>query len=224
MTLARRKSSTSHLAFWPILVLCLMLWFLYRALFHFPVWFDETIGKALFFGLPVWLYVSITGYQAISDSINSFKFRPGLMTGLAFGGILGFAATLARYYQNNIPIQAAWVFASDAFWVEFGLALLTGFWETLFFFSFVQSVLQDKYRSWPWLKQLLLTALIFWIFHVPNSLLRFSGAGVWYQLFLMFFFALGQAFLFTYKRNAFTLIITQALWGMVLLIHYGPPS
>ena len=38
-------------AFLPILLLTFLLWLFYRSIFHFPVWFDESLGKLIFFAL-----------------------------------------------------------------------------------------------------------------------------------------------------------------------------
>lgn len=196
------------------------MWFIYRSLFTFPVWFDESIGKALFFGLPVWLYILISNLKGISDSFALFKIKRGLMLGIAVGGVFGFIASLLSLVQSGGQVQAAMLFVSDQFWWEFLLALLTAFWETMFFYSLVMVVIQDKFRDWSLLKQILLVAGIFLLFHLPNTVLRFGGVAVAYQLILLFFFAVGQGFLFASEKNAYSLVLSHAIWGMVLLIHF----
>jgi len=212
-------SLTSPL-FIPIVGLVLFFWFSYRSLFSFPVWFDESLGKAIFFGLPVWLYVVMTGARQIVETLDWSRFKRGLWLGIAIGGIFGFAGAILAAWQRGGTIQPAMLFQSDSFWYEFGLALLTAFWETLFFFSFIQTIIQGRLKSWPWLNQAMLVAAIFLVFHVPNAILRFNGAAIGQQLFLLFFFGLGQALLFTREKNAFALILSHAIWGMVLLVHF----
>lgn len=206
--------------FLPFLFLTLFLWFMYRSLFSFPVWFDETVGKALFFGLPVWFYMLITGAKQITDTLNWSRFHRGLWLGLAIGGLFGFAAAILAASQKMGVPQQAWLFATDEFWFEFGLALMTAFWETLFFFSFVQTVIQAQLKNWTWLNQALLVATIFLVFHLPNIILRFSGVAILQQVILLFFFGVGQALLFTKEKNAYALILSHAIWGMVLLVHF----
>lgn len=210
---------TDHIAFFPLLILVFIIWFVYRRLFDYPVWFDESIGKAVFFGLPVFLYASITRSRAMTDTVDVKYFQPGLWMGVAMGGVIGFMGTLASLFRDGVVVQAAPLFASDAFWFEFFLAILTGFWESLFFFSWIMVVLMEKFKHWPVLNQALLTALIFLAFHIPNTLLRFSLPAVGGQLVLLFFFALGQALIFARVRNVYALTMTHALWGMVLLVH-----
>ena len=223
----RSSSSTSfptadsHLVFFPIAVLTLVLWFIYRMLFSFPVWFDESVGKALFFGLPAWFFVIITNYKAISETFSLKKLYSGLLLGLAVGGVYGFVTSLLSIWQTGSTVQAAWLFTSSTFWFEFFLALLTAFWETLLFYSFFMTVVMDKYPQWSLTRKVVLVAIIFVLFHIPNTYLRFTSPEVIPQLLLLFLFGLGQALLFAERRNAYALVLSHAIWGMVLLTHAG---
>jgi hypothetical protein len=228
---AKRRSSTqsssqaitvrqNHSAFWPLLIFSLILWVIYRSIFTFPVWFDETLGKAIFFGLPVWAYAAIGGTKSIARTFDLTKIKRGMSLGLAVGGTFGFAAALLALVQKGGGVQSLALYSSDVFWGEFLLALLTGFWETLFFYSFVMTVIIEKYRKWPVTHQVLLAAVIFLVFHVPNSILRFSGVEVMYQVLLMLLFGIGQGYFFASERNGYALVLSQAIWGMVLLVHF----
>ncbi len=215
MTAAR----THHQAFIPILLLSLLLWVFYRSIFSFSVLFDETIGKAVFFALPVLLYVSLSGSGQILDSLALRKLPQGLLLGIAFGGLLGFAAALVAAVSRGGVVLLPYYLA-DWFWWEFFLAVLTGFFETLFFYSFVMTVVLHKFKRWSFWRQINFTALIFLIFHLPNIFLRFDPSSAFLQIMLLFAFAVGQALLFYHRRNAYVLIMTQAIWGMVLLINF----
>ncbi|MEN8253805.1 MAG: CPBP family glutamic-type intramembrane protease [Patescibacteria group bacterium] len=214
-----RRSSKTALVLYPLLIFTFIIWFLYRSLFEFPVWFDEIIGKSIFFGLPVWLYVTITGGRKIIDSLDFGKMNSGLLLGLALGGLYGFTASLASLIGRGSTIVMVPLFASTLFWWEFFLGLMTGFWETLFFFSFVMTGVLQRHKYWSLLNQVLLTAGIFLIFHIPNIVLRFSGTDILTEIILLFLFAVGQAFVFAKRRNFYTLVISHAIWGMVLLVH-----
>lgn len=208
-----------HIAFFPLLVLVFVIWCIYRYLFRFPIWFDETVGKAVFFGLPVMLYASLTRSRSMTDTVHPKYMQSGLWMGLAVGGIFGFAGAIASLLRKGVVVQAAPLFIADAFWLEFALALATGFWESLFFFSWIMIVVMERFKRWPVLNQALLTAAIFLAFHLPNTLLRFSFSAVSGQLVLLFFFALGQALMFYRVRNIYALALSHAIWGMVLLVH-----
>ncbi|MBU0978418.1 hypothetical protein KKF92_01160 [Patescibacteria group bacterium] len=213
------KAVESHILFFPILILSLVFWFLYRRLFAFPVWFDETIGKAVFLGLPVWLYIVTSRSRSVIKSFSFEKMQTGLLLGLAVGGVFGFVTAIMAIIQKGGLVEAVPLFVSNQFWYEFVLAIFTGFWETLFFFSFVMTVIIEKYRHSPLFQQLLLVAGIFIIFHVPNAFIRFSPWAAVAQIFLLTLFALGQALLFYGRRNAYALVLSQAIWGMVLLVY-----
>jgi len=208
----------AHSLFFPFLILCFIIWLMYRALFQFPVWFDEVIGKAVFFGLPVMIYVHLTNTRVVPTSFSLQKLHPGLMTGIALGGVFGFMASLLGVFQAG-GVQSVALFSSSEFWWQFFLALMTAFWETLFFFSWIMIILQEKFPDWNLLKQVMVVAGIFLVFHVPNTFLRFSGTAVIAQLVLLFLFALGQALFFANRRNGYALTLSHAIWGMVLLVH-----
>ncbi len=213
------SQKADHLSFWPLVILALIIWYLYRSIFRFPVWFDETIGKAIFFGLPVWLYVQMSRTRQIASSMAPEKVNSGLLLGIAIGGLYGFAGSLMGALNAGGRVQLAPLFMSPQFWWEFWLALMTAFWETLFFFSFVMTVIMEKGKKWPLIWQVLATAAIFLVFHLPNSLLRFSGPALTTQVVLMLVFGLGQALLFARWKNFYTLVISHAVWGMALLVH-----
>ena len=213
------KSKADHHFFWPLLVITFILWWLYRSLFHFDVWFDELIGKAIFFGLPVWAYLQTSRAQEILDTLSPKKVNSGLLLGLALGGIYGFAGSIVSLMASGANVQMVPLFVSSTFWWEFFLALMTGFWESLFFFSWIMTIIMIVMKKWPLALQIGLNASIFLAFHLPNSILRFSGPALTTQIILMFVFGLGQSLLFARWKNFYALVISHAIWGMALLIH-----
>lgn len=216
----KQKYISGRVIFYPLVALTFLLWALYRRLFVFPVWFDEVLGKAVFFGLPVWLYINVTNNRSILNSFAKDKLKPGLLLGVAVGGIYGFVSSIMSLLMKGGQVQSALLFSSNLFWWEFFLATMTAFWETLFFYSFVMIALKQKYPRWSLLKQVLMTAVIFLLFHLPNAFLRFGGTMVFFQIGLLFAFAIGQAFLFSRRENFYALVLSHAIWGMVLLVHF----
>jgi hypothetical protein len=216
-----KNKKTSNIVFFPLLILVLVLWILYRSLFSFPIWFDEILGKAIFFGFPVWIYINATGGDSIINTFDPKKLKSGLLMGIAVGGIFGFVFSILSVIQNGSVVEAVSLFDSNIFWYEFILALFTAFWETLLFFSFVMTVIQEKFKSWTMVSQVLLVASIFLIFHIPNIVLRYELSAILPQMFILFLFAIGQGFLFYSRKNSFTLVLSHAIWGMVLLVHGG---
>jgi len=214
------KREQLHMFFYPLVALVLLVWTVYRAVFSFPVWFDESIGKAIFFGFPVFMYVAVSGFSDIAQSLRPGNFRVGLFRGLAFGGVFGFAAAIAVISSQNRTVLAAPLFSAGSFWREFGLAVLTGFWESLFFYGFIMSVVISLKPHWTMLRHVFFAGALFALFHIPNIILQYQGAGsILGYIFLVFAFGLGQAFLFARERNLYTLMVVHAIWGMTLLIH-----
>lgn len=207
------------IVFIPILILTFVLWMFYRLVLDFPIWFDETIGKAVFFGLPVWLYITITQDRAITETFSWKKFEPGILLGLAFGGLYGFATSLFIVWSGGGGVQPAMLFVSPAFWNEFLLALCTGFWETILFFSLIQTVVRHRFSRWSMTQVVVLTASIFVLFHIPNMFLRADAVAVVSQLLLITLFGIGQSLLFYQLKNSYVLILSQAFWGLVLMTH-----
>jgi gas vesicle protein len=210
----------ASIAFFPVVTLIFILWMLYRSLFAFPVWFDESIGKALFFGVPVWLFVTMTRNKEIVDSFAPGRLYKGLLLGVAIGGVFGFVAAILSVFSKGTLLQATPLFAAPEFWGEFVLAICTAFWETLVFYSFAMTMIRAKYPKWSLTKQAVLTSIIFVLFHIPNTFLRFEIGAVSGVIFLLFLFAFGQAYLFAARKNAYALVLSHAIWGLVLL-SYG---
>ena len=77
-----------------------------------------------------------------------------------------------------------------------------------------------EFKNLDLFQRVLLTAMVFLLFHIPNSILRFSGIAIGQQVWLMMMFALGQALVFEVEKNIYTLILIHSFWGMVLLIHF----
>lgn len=207
-----------HQAFLALIFVTFFIWTTYRLLFQFPVWFDETIGKTVFFGLPVWLYVILSQSTVPLRSLRAEKLYPGILLGLAWGGMYGFVGTLA-VLMGSSGVQSAALFLSSTFWTDFFLAVATGFWESLFFFGWIFAIAEKRFPAWGRLQVMGFVTSAFVLFHIPNLLLRVPLYAVPSQLFLVAFFALGQCFLFVYHRNIYALTLSHAIWGMVLLVY-----
>jgi hypothetical protein len=211
------SSEQNKTIFFALVALCFLFWLLYRSLFNFPVLFDETIGKAIFFGLPVLIFASVANYQKSSWALRPSKLFSGLLRGLAYGGLIGFFSLMIITIATQKTIEPIPLFLASSFWGELLLATLTAFWESLFFFGFFQTVLSDLIKSEG--RVILFVSLIFLVFHIPNLLLRFVGLDVTFLIGLLYLFGFGQAVIFSQEKNIYPLIITHTVWGMILLIH-----
>lgn len=212
-------TASPRVLFLTLICVSFLVWIFYRSLFNFSVLFDESLGKAVFFGLPILIYVNCTQDKKILSAFKPSNFFPGLLRGLAYGGLLGFVVAIASLLKSDQGIVAVPVFVIDRFWYEFLLALLTAFWESLFFFGFIQVVVGSVFKKLKQFDQILLVGLIFLLFHLPNIVLRFGGLDVTFLILLLYLFGLGQAIIFAKEKNIYTIIMTHAIWGLALLIH-----
>lgn len=214
------KHREDHKLFYILLSLVLVVWSLYRLVLpQFPVWFDETAGKALIFGLPVWYFLLVTRNPQVWQSFSWSKFEPGFLMGIAFGGIYGFVTSIVFLLNSGGEVQTVNLFLSSKFWTEFALAIFTGFWETLLFFSFIQTMIEHFFAKWTLQKQVLLVTLLFVVFHIPNMILRADAMAIGWQLVLLSCFAVGQSLIFSQTKNSYALVLSHTFWGMVLLTH-----
>ncbi len=209
---------TSNHTFEVILFVVFVALVIYRVLGLFPEWFDEVFAKALLFGFPSLLYLK----SRKLDPGFSFNilFR-GLFLGLAIGGLFGFSGVLASMFKGT-QIQPFNLFLTASFIYLFIISLFTSFWESVFFFGFVQNALSTmiKRKSLSLLFTVVFTALVFVVFHAPIIVINF---GVTLQvlrvLVLLFFFALGQSLFYSRSKNMYALVLSYTFWGMVLALY-----
>ena len=200
-------------------IVCLfILWALYRTFFQFPAWVDEVIVKAIIFGGPAFLYARrvVGGQEKLGLSTKNFWC--GMYFGLFVGGLYGFVGAL-RSLMQGVHIEAIPLFSSSAYWYQFFLAVMTAWWESLFFFGYIMNALKEEYRL-PEVASVIGAMLVFVMFHAPLRVLLGGWNSVTFsQLAILGIFAVGQAILFLRTRSIFSVILSHALWGMVLLVY-----
>jgi hypothetical protein len=195
------------------------VWLGYRAFFPLPVWFDEGVAKALVFGVPVVFFASSSHFISKEMGLDQEQFFPGLFLGLAVGGLYGFAGVFLEVLAGREIVQAPYFLTSDFWWFAF-LATLTAWWESLFFFGlpvqYVRSVA-------PWFSESFLGLVVvglFLLFHAP---LRLIVTGFTPQFLVsmgvLAMFAVGQYIFYMRTKNMYALVLSHALWGMVIEIY-----
>lgn len=222
MRSARKKVSTPKniLVLFQIIGL-FIVWALYRSLFVFPDWFDEIFAKGVVFGLPSLLYArnALRGREKLGLSPD--RFWCGMYMGLLVGGIYGFVGAF-RSLSSGTHVEPGMLFASSQFWYTFFLAMMTGWWESVFFFGYIMNALKDEYKL-PEVFAVVVACIVFVAFHAPlRFMLEGFGSIAVAQLTLLGIFAAGQAILFLRTKSLYSIVISHALWGMVLMI-YGTP-
>lgn len=204
--------------FWTLITASFVLLVWYRAFFHFPVWIDEVIVKALLFGLPLLVYAIVTKQSITSFGLNPKRFWTGAYLGLALGGTFGFVAMITSALKNNGHALVPYLFFSSQFWWAFFLAFATAWWESLFFYGFILSILLKMQKGNEW-RAATYTTVLFLVFHAPILLLHTGIAGSLLPLLLLGFFAFGQSVIFIRHKSLISMVVSHAFWGMALLVY-----
>lgn len=191
---------------------------LYRSFGDFPVWFDELVAKAFIFGLPLLVYIRLTRESVAAFGLGKGKFWSGAYAGLALGGVFGFTAMLASALKHEGRVFIPYLFLSNAFWWTFFLALVTAWWESLFFYGFVMSLLAKILKRSEWMLSLLVSA-VFVAFHLPVLIVSQGLSASLLPLFILAFFAFGQGIIYLRFKSLIAVVVSHAFWGMALLVY-----
>ncbi|HZZ98333.1 MAG TPA: CPBP family intramembrane glutamic endopeptidase [Candidatus Saccharimonadia bacterium] len=196
------------------------IWVLYRLTANFPTWVDEIFVKGLVFGIPAWAYACTIKDGHNRLGLNDKLFWKGMFSGLMLGGVYEFIGVFS-YMLRGTTFQHEYLFAEPLFLGAFFLALMTAWWESLFFFGYVLNRSLDMFHKQE-IPAIVMSAVVFVAFHAP---LRLMINGItpqfWYGLVVLFLFAVGQGILYLRTKSIFSIILSHALWGMVLLIYTG---
>jgi len=206
-------------AFFFFMLTLFFIWLAYRALFPLPVWFDEGVAKALVFGVPVVFFASSSHFISKEMGLDQEQFFPGLFLGLAVGGLYGFTGLFLEVFAGR-EIIAAPYFATSQFWWFAFLAILTAWWESLFFFGlpvqYVRSIA-------PWFSESLLGVVVIGLFLLFHAPLRLIITGLTPQFLVsmgvLALFAVGQYIFYMRTKNLYALVLSHALWGMVIELY-----
>ena len=202
------------------LLTILFVWIGYRSFFSaLPTWFDEGVAKAIVFGLPVVWFASRSRFIASEIGLSQNQFLPGLFLGIAVGGIYGFAGLIMQAALGTELVPGS-LFATNGFWWLAFLALLTAWWESLFFFGlpvqYVRSIA-------PWFSESLLGAMVvgfFILFHIPLRLILTGWQPQFLiQIGLLCLFAIGQYLFYLRSKNMYALVASHLFWGLVLQVY-----
>lgn len=220
-TLSYKRSNPND-SFIKTVSVLFILWMVYRTFFHLSPWIDEVLVKGVVFGLPVWFYCKSSLARAKRIGLDASLFLPGMLLGLAFGGLFGFTVILANV-AKGMHLQSVNIFLSTPFLSTMFLSLFTSWWESLFFFGYVQNMLGEKFSSLGKFGTplvILLTTVVYVLFHSPLRIVTLGfGASTFGILFMLFLFSAGQAIVYNRTKNMYALVLSYLLWGMVLLVY-----
>lgn len=214
-----RESFRNLYSFFFLIMSLLLIWVAYRALVRMPVWFDEGIAKAIVFGLPVaWLAIR-SKYVSQNLGLDTKNIWKGLNFGTAVGGLYGFAAILSQVLSGRM-VTSGQFFLTDTFLWMGAMALLTAWWESLFFFALPVQYMRSV-ASWisDWWIGVFVT-IVFLLFHAPLRLIL-SGGGPDFvlQMAILSLFVVGQFIVYTRTRNLYALVMSHFFWGLVIEVY-----
>lgn len=214
-----KESLRTMYGFFFLMMSLLVLWVAYRGLTSFPVWFDEGVAKAIVFGLPVFWFAARSRFIAQEIGLDTRKIIPGVYLGIAIGGLYGFAAILAQVLGGREVVGAPFYLTDQFWWLAF-LAMLTAWWESLFFFGlpiqFMRSVAS-------WLSEsviIIFVVAFFLLFHAPLRIIM-AGASPQFlvQMGVLTLFVLGQYLVYSRTKNMYALVLSHLFWGLVIQIY-----
>lgn len=211
-----------HLAVWHrvlgLFMFVLIIWGMYRFLFRLPVWFEELVLKGLVFGLPVlWVVFRWEGWRWQDLGIRLKGLLPSVVFGLGLGMSLGIVGNLGYFWRMGEMITG-WSITAPQLGTFLVLALVTAFWEGLFFAGYVlkklQVVLVDEWlRAW-------VVAGMFTLVHVPALLFvhSFQMSQVLVYGLLIMSVGLANMILMLRTGNLAAPILAQTLWGTTVFL------
>ncbi len=206
-------------SFFFLIMSLLLVWGAYRFLVRMPVWFDEGIAKAIVFGLPVAWLTARSRFMVQNIGLNPSKLFPGLNFGLGVGGLYGFAVILSQMLVGREIVAGDFFLTNTFLWMA-AMALLTAWWESLFFFAlpvqYIRSV--AGWISDAWIG--IFVVVVFLLFHAPLRLVLTGGSPEFLiQIGILALFAIGQFIVYTRTRNLYAVILSHFFWGLVLEVY-----
>jgi len=174
--------------------------------------------KALVFGMPAWVYAREVKNSNAKIGLSNKSFWKGMFIGLLLGGFYQFVVVLGFRLRGEENLRY-FLLSSPAFWKVFLLAVLTAWWESLFFFGYVLNRLLEKTKNVE-MVAVGLAIIVFLIFHAPlRVILVGSSQQLIGELIILGIFAAGQAILYLRTRSLYAVTISHALWGLVFMIY-----
>lgn len=201
-----------------VYLLVFSVWVFYRLFFHLPLWFEELFLKGIVFGGPVFLVTLAERrrFEALGLTLT------GLFPATYLGILLGMALTTVGLVANVVRHGGEVIFSpygltSGTIGWFLILALVTAFWEELFFCGWLLSRLMRRFGS-EWVSVGVM-AVGFGFIHLPALVL--SGLGwteVGLSLWLLLTLGFANGVLMLRVRNLAAPILAHALWGVSVFL------
>lgn len=204
-----------------VYTLILVVWGFYRLLFRLPVWLEELVLKPIVFGLPVVYRLAQEegkSWWARWESVGLVKKNLGL------GVVLGLALGVFYLLMGRLGVMLRegsmgnWDEVSGGPMMAVVLAVATAMSEQLVFMGYILPRLKQVWRN-EWLA-VGLTGIMFGLIHLPLLVFgyRLPLQTVVGQFWLALMLGWGNGIVMLRVGNLVTPILSQALWGMAVVI------
>lgn len=198
----------------------MIIWAIYRAKFHLPVWFDEFVAKPIVFILPVYWYVTHVEKTDFFEGIwfKSKQILPDLLYGLAIGGIFFASAVASNFFINHKLTFFNQSFNAQVFFIVVITALATSISEEILSRGFIlKRLYEDSHNI---ITSSFFASILFFFIHVP---VLFTSTKITGNLLLLIMatdliLSMINSFIFL-KRKSLTLpILIHAMYNITILL------
>jgi hypothetical protein len=193
-------------------------WGVYRLLFRLPTIIEETILKAIVFGIPVFYVAHKRQWRWKELGMTVDNLTASVYLGILLGMILGVAGNFGNTIRHGGLQFNDFGLTSATLGSFIILSLVTAFWEQLLFtgmfLRLLAEVIKDEWKlTW-------LVAILFVGLHIPALLLIQQLQGVQFvvAVILLLLLQMGSVILMLRYKNLAAPIMAQALWGVTVFL------
>ena len=197
----------------------LIIWAIYRANFHLPIWFDEFIAKPLIFIFPVYHYLTHIKGKKFFNEISLYKkdLKQKTIQGLIVGIVLLFTSLLALFFKGKNLLSL------------FSLPLKTIIYLTLISFAGAISeeilsrgfILKKLYQeSKNTFSSVTIASVLFFFLHIPALFTNPAVSGNLLLIFIGtdFLLSLTVSFIFIAQDSLILPIFIHAFYNLAIAL------
>lgn len=195
-----------------------LIWGGYRLFSPLPVVMEEILLKGLVFGGVVY----VAGVRRHGLSLRDLGLRvdnlfQSVYLGLGLGMVLAIVGQMANVLRHGGMMLNDQGLTSDMVGGFLLLALVTAFWEGLFFYGFL---LQRLVLVTSEITAVSIIGLMYTLLHVPVLLMTdgLGGGEVLKALLLLLTLGISNSILMLRMRNLAAPILSQVVWGVTLFL------
>lgn len=197
-----------------IFIVVTLLWSLYRALFNFPVIFEESFIKPVIWLTPIFIFI-----KNQKNLLHIFLFKKVSLNTLCLSVIIGI---LLPILMQLLPIlfngYKLKFLALNLIPINFLIALSTAATEEILFRGLFLKEFQKKLSQ---LNANILTSVLFTIIHIPIILIDHPEIyGVIFSLMIIFVSSLVYGIVFLKSKNLISAILVHVFNNFTLALYF----